>query len=61
MENEFKVGDCVRLKSGGPIMAIEFINITEIRCQWFNDDEEINAGSFQPECLNKVIQHVEIV
>ncbi|WP_448326119.1 YodC family protein [Sulfitobacter sp. M13] len=39
----FKVGDTVMLKSGGPIMTVDSIGqyngLTKARCIWFNDSE----------------------
>ena len=51
---EFKVGDVVELKSGGPPMTVAEVNINlvgycEIKCRWwFGQMEE---GSFTPKLL----------
>jgi len=60
---DFKVGDVVVLKSGGPNMTIEKIgprNSTNaenvIHCVWFvnlQGDEQLKNGEFVPETLRK--------
>lgn len=41
-----KLGDKVKLKSGGPIMTIEMIkNNVVIICQWF-DGPKVECGTF---------------
>jgi uncharacterized protein YodC (DUF2158 family) len=47
---EFKVGDTVKLRSGGPLMTIYAIDSDEISCQWFNNDE-IKGATFNSEVL----------
>ena len=55
MAEKFKVGDVVRLKSGGPSMTVlaNEEDIDFIICQWF-DGEELKDGSFSPESLDMV-------
>jgi uncharacterized protein YodC (DUF2158 family) len=56
---DFKVGDVVRLRSGGPDMTIvgfaksfpEEHSVAE--CRWFENGEK-KAGNFPPEALEKV-------
>lgn len=36
MSEEFKIGDTVRLKSGGPLMTIKAISTSRVICTWFN-------------------------
>lgn len=49
---EFKVGDTVKLKSGGPAMTINKIDGNEISCQWF-DNKEIKGATF----IKEVLEH----
>ncbi|RQV96945.1 DUF2158 domain-containing protein [bacterium] len=51
--SEFKVGDIVRLKSGGPDMTIESTNSLysgDYDCQWFAG-KKLETGSFKEETL----------
>ncbi len=53
MTTQFKAGDTVRLKSGGPLMTIAGIGFVEDRrcsCQWFNG-QTLYSGDFYPEAL----------
>ena len=47
MSNQFKEGDTVRLKSGGPLMTIESIDEyidgkTKAKCTWFIDSKKFD-------------------
>jgi uncharacterized protein YodC (DUF2158 family) len=50
---DFKVGDQVLLKSGGPTMTIEKIMGTRISCTWFNGKNELSRDVFEAEALDK--------
>lgn len=53
-ENEFKIGDVVRLKSGGPTMTVNKIwedSEYRIGCVWFDDSNKQSVASFHPETL----------
>ena len=50
MANDFKKGDVVVLKSGGPCMTVESINAGMIDCVWFLDKKTLR-GSFPAEVL----------
>lgn len=55
---EFKIGDKVKLKSGGPDMTINDKNPDEhdniiFLCQWF-DGSKLNERWFPPESLEKI-------
>jgi uncharacterized protein YodC (DUF2158 family) len=51
IENDFNVGDTVKLISGGPIMTIENNSyFDKIRCQWFAG-KKLESGSFPREAL----------
>lgn len=48
----FKIGDTVRLKTGGPLMTVALIKSdTEILCVWFVDDEK-KSNAFHPDVLD---------
>lgn len=56
----FKVGDVVRLKSGGPLMTVDTIRtevmVAGIYCKWFitvKGNPELKEGCFQPDALMK--------
>lgn len=36
---KFKAGDLVELKSGGPVMTVEEMFMTDARCVWFAGDK----------------------
>ena len=54
---EFKIGDILQLKSGGPKMTIEkidqFLGQTSVHCQWFAGGK-LSNGEFLPELLVRV-------
>ena len=48
----FKVGDVVRLKSGGPAMTIDTIENDQCVCLWFGtDNAELQRRHFMPHVL----------
>ena len=42
----FKVGDTVRLKSGGPLMTVIDLDGERVRCQWFDEKNKPMAQLF---------------
>lgn len=55
-ENEFEIGQIVRLKSGGPDMTIQYretIDFPGYRCQWFAG-RKLEAGVFPKQSLELV-------
>jgi len=55
---EFKVGEIVQLKSGGPKMMVNSVDgatTNSIWCQWFAGNK-LESGSFNPESLKKVAE-----
>jgi uncharacterized protein YodC (DUF2158 family) len=51
MAHTFKIGDVVRLKSGGPKMVVHSLESSGmVWCQWFVDNKPA-ADSFKPETL----------
>lgn len=55
---EFKIGDVVRMKSGGPRMTVSGeADGGALTCRWFNQDGrkfDVQHASFKPEVLEKV-------
>lgn len=52
MIKEFKVGDVVVLKSGGPKMTINnFLDEDRIECTWFDQKNILQYQNFRPELL----------
>jgi uncharacterized protein YodC (DUF2158 family) len=46
MADTFKVGQTVKLKSGGPLMTIDSINGEEATCEWFDSKQQIQVRTF---------------
>jgi uncharacterized protein YodC (DUF2158 family) len=53
---KFQVGDCVKLKSGGPLMTVYFVEdnptddpkyMPSYNCEWFNSSNERMIGEFR--------------
>jgi uncharacterized protein YodC (DUF2158 family) len=61
MSIEFKEGDVVRLKSGGPIMTVEkigegpYTKESRVWCQWFDDKKQLQEKDFAPNVLQRHI------
>ena len=56
MANEdFKVGDVVQLKSGGPKMTVNRVDGDEISCEWFEGRQEPHGHVFKKEVLMKIL------
>ena len=51
MSEQFKPGDVVRLKSGGPMMTVAHVGDDEIYCEWFDDKKEPQGRGFSPVSL----------
>lgn len=47
---EFKTGDLVKLKSGGPTMTVQSVVDDRVYCQWFAGSK-LDSGSFPRESL----------
>jgi uncharacterized protein YodC (DUF2158 family) len=48
---DLKVGTRVKLRAGGPLMAVESINGSEVTCVWFDDDGQAESGVFSAASL----------
>jgi uncharacterized protein YodC (DUF2158 family) len=53
---ELKVGDLVKLKSGGPVMTVVDVDEDEVTCVWFpsNDHRKLREADFETVTLEKV-------
>ena len=58
MENEFKIGDVVKLKSGGQKMTVNAFGNQfapkEILCAWFDEKNVHHKSGFHKDALEKV-------
>jgi uncharacterized protein YodC (DUF2158 family) len=50
----FKVGDTVRLKSGGPLMTVTAVDTQDqkIWCSWFDKANKENQGHYPAAAVN---------
>jgi uncharacterized protein YodC (DUF2158 family) len=55
-EMELKVGDLVKLKSGGPVMTVVDVDGDEVTCVWFPSDDhrKLREDDFNDATLEKV-------
>ncbi len=58
MSETFKVGDEVKLKSGGPAMTVEEVNEAGIWCVWF-DGKKAERQIFQSATLKRHTPNLE--
>ncbi len=45
-DNQFKPGDVVSLRSGGPRMTVASVDGQSAVCEWFSDDQHPQTRSF---------------
>jgi len=45
-DNQFKPGDVVSLRSGGPRMTVASVDGPSALCEWFSDDQHPQSRSF---------------
>lgn len=53
-ENNWKIGDVVQLKSGGPKMTISSEKDERdgtVHCEWFDESGQLKAGRFKAQVL----------
>ncbi|MBA3647705.1 MAG: DUF2158 domain-containing protein [Chitinophagales bacterium] len=52
----YKVGDVVVLRSGGPYMTVDDIDVDKgiLECIWFTDEDEKEHDRFRAEVLDRV-------
>jgi uncharacterized protein YodC (DUF2158 family) len=48
---EFKKGDLVKLKSGGPIVTVVEVEPNNLRCSWFDQSGKRHFDYFDPETV----------
>jgi uncharacterized protein YodC (DUF2158 family) len=50
---QWKKGDVVRLKTGGPRMTVDELHtsIGKVGCVWFDADNQVQRDAFNPESL----------
>jgi uncharacterized protein YodC (DUF2158 family) len=53
LQMQFKVGEVVQLKSGGPKMTVQNIQGNEVWCTWFDEQKKPQRHWFAPEMLEK--------
>jgi len=53
MEEDFKKGDTVKLKSGGPLMTVVDIDELGVECMWFDKAEKKFIDTFEAATLKK--------
>jgi uncharacterized protein YodC (DUF2158 family) len=46
MADEFKPGDVVKLKSGGPLMTVVTADSKEAECEWFDEKKVPQRHTF---------------
>ena len=49
----FKVGDQVKLNSGGPVLTVEKAEAGKVVCQWF-DGKKARKAEFPTCCVHQV-------
>lgn len=61
MPEQFKTGDVVQLKSGGPVMTAERVEQAPqgqlVTCRWFNDDTHKFEGTSLSSDLLYRVEH----
>ena len=56
-EDRFSYGDIVRLKSGGPKMAVNAVRLDGyLNCVWFEAGDTLREGVFHRDALQEVRQ-----
>ncbi|MEO6301754.1 MAG: DUF2158 domain-containing protein [Bacteroidia bacterium] len=58
----FKLGDLVKLKSGGPVMTVKYIRDgqdNECVCVWFTEKKEVISKHFNQATLMKIENNKE--
>lgn len=55
---KLKIGDVVKLKSGGPTMTVTKIEDEYVYCKWFQGEyhDKVDSGNFPPDSLHLVVK-----
>ncbi len=53
MAQQFKAGDIVQLKSGGPLMTVKTGDLEECYCEWFGSGNTLQTHEFTTANLKK--------
>ena len=61
MSSTLKIGNVVRLKSGGPDMTVMRITGRFAVCQWFDRATNVKAGSFVIEMLELATERDPVI
>jgi uncharacterized protein YodC (DUF2158 family) len=56
--NQWKPGDIVGVKSGGPSMTVARVGPEKVFCEWFDGQSPMN-GEFTPAALEKRLSQAE--
>jgi uncharacterized protein YodC (DUF2158 family) len=47
-----KRGDIVKLRSGGPLMTVDYVNVRTLHCSWF-EGTQLLTGQFDRDTLKR--------
>lgn len=50
---EFKIGDVVYLKSGGPAMTVSYVEDNSVEAQWFDEKNKVDFKNFPKATITK--------
>lgn len=50
---EYKVGDVVHQKSGGPKMTVQKTDQWGVICTWFSEEKRLLQAQFPPDAIEK--------
>ena len=57
-EHQWKPGDIVGVKSGGPPMTVARVEVEKVFCEWFEGKNQM-AGNFTPAVLEKRLNQAD--
>ena len=59
--DDFDMGDTVRLKIGGPAMTLLSVSEHDCCCMWFGERGRLEHGSFELDAVERVERAVRLV